>query len=1011
MAREVEQDITMPPLHSPRSMFSIAQCVLAISAFFLLTGAKGLDQGGTGATLAAPSFTGPPAAGRINRLLDPVSEFTLTLTEGTNMAAAPSPDATRIALALQGALYVVPFSGGEARRISTWSMEVTHPVWSPDGSRIAFQNYDTEGNYHIWTIAPDGSNATRVTSGPFDDREPSWSADGSRLVFSSDRGGDMQYKIWSIGVADGQYQQLTTGAGAESHPALSPDGTKLLLVENGGVILVDLVTGARTSRGAGSAPAWTPDGSDVISQGGGYWSVNGIPVNAASEDLFPFPARFLPDGRFLYTGDGKIRIRATTGESVSDVPFSAHVALRRPVFTPKAQHRLDDLDWRTVKGISAPILSPNGEKVAFVALNDIWVLSINGDGQPVRLTDTRDYKASPGWSPDGSFVYFSTDRESGGVLAVDKVELSSRKRSRLALLTGISMAYPSLSPSGRQLAYWTGGGRVEIHDLTARTSTVLVNPSLGTGVSRPSWSPDERLLAVCDAERVNNRFREGYNKLRIIDINNKTAVFHAVGPTPASISERNEAGPVWSPDGRKMAFIMDSLLYVMPVNPDGSPNGPAAQLTTYAADMPSWGPDSNTLLFMASGHLRTINLSSRATHDVALDMRYRQATPDGITIIHAGSLWDGLTATLQYNKDIIIDKNRIVAIEPHGTRAPDTANRYIDASGLTVMPGLWDSHVHPLDVFNNQAYGLAWAEMLAWGVTSTLSMGGDLYQSVEVREALDAGVLVGPRAFIAPPLYDGSRVFYPSARAVRNEQVAELEMSRMKPFDVDLLKAYVRAPIPVMEIVARTAHELGLPSFSHFLSPGIQTGLLGTSHLSATERLGYSWSVSTRYQDVRELRTRGLFNMVATTGSSQNDPVVRGGGLVTMGTDFPLAPAGSGLHTILREEATTLGAFEVLKTVTINGALNARVGNELGSIEPGKLADLIAIRGNPLENVANVGNIVYVVKNGLATTPEEIRARFTTTRALTQRAKALDAFAKACRKDPEWCHPSGMAGH
>ncbi|MFY0576564.1 TolB family protein [Cystobacter fuscus] len=236
------------------------------------------------------------------------------------MAAAPSPDATRIALALQGALYVVPFSGGEARRISTWSMEVTHPVWSPDGSRIAFQNYDTEGNYHIWTIAPDGSNATRVTSGPFDDREPSWSADGSRLVFSSDRGGDMQYKIWSIGIADGQYQQLTTGAGAESHPALSPDGTKLLLVENGGVVLVDLVTGARTSRGAGSAPAWTPDGSDVISQGGGYWSVNGIPVNAASEDLFPFPARFLPDGRFLYTGDGKIRIRATTGESVSEVP-------------------------------------------------------------------------------------------------------------------------------------------------------------------------------------------------------------------------------------------------------------------------------------------------------------------------------------------------------------------------------------------------------------------------------------------------------------------------------------------------------------------------------------------------------------------------------------------------------------------------------------------------------------------------------------------------------------------
>jgi Tol biopolymer transport system component len=49
-----------------------------------------------------------------------------------------------------------PVRGGNATRITDWHLEPTAPVWSPDGKRIAFQNYAPEGNYHIWTIEPDG---------------------------------------------------------------------------------------------------------------------------------------------------------------------------------------------------------------------------------------------------------------------------------------------------------------------------------------------------------------------------------------------------------------------------------------------------------------------------------------------------------------------------------------------------------------------------------------------------------------------------------------------------------------------------------------------------------------------------------------------------------------------------------------------------------------------------------------------------------------------------------------
>ncbi|WP_373896744.1 TolB family protein, partial [uncultured Massilia sp.] len=145
-----------------------------------------------------------PRGGPVDQLNDlhgPVRDFAVELREGTNMAAAPSPDGRRIVFSAQGALWVMPAGGGRALRITDYRLEPTAPVWSPDGKRIAFQNYAPEGNFHIWTIAPDGRDPVEITTGPFDDREPAWLPDGSGLVFSSDRSGDGQYKIWRAPLA------------------------------------------------------------------------------------------------------------------------------------------------------------------------------------------------------------------------------------------------------------------------------------------------------------------------------------------------------------------------------------------------------------------------------------------------------------------------------------------------------------------------------------------------------------------------------------------------------------------------------------------------------------------------------------------------------------------------------------------------------------------------------------------------------------------------------------------
>ncbi len=120
---------------------------------------------------------------------------------------------------------------------------------------------------------------------------------------------------------------------------------------------------------------------------------------------------------------------------------------------------------------------------------------------------------------------------------------------------------------------------------------------------------------------------------------------------------------------------------------------------------------------------------------------------------HAGSLWDGRSSTfLQSNVDIVIVKNRITAIRPHQADASQTATHFVDASTLTVIPGLWDPHIHPLTLYQGGQFGQIAALMLSYEITSTQSVAGPLHQSIDLREALEAGNLIGPRLFASPPL-------------------------------------------------------------------------------------------------------------------------------------------------------------------------------------------------------------------------------------------------------------------
>jgi Tol biopolymer transport system component len=950
----------------------------------------------------------------------------LAMTEVTNVAASVSPDGGSLALDVYGLLWMLPVDSGRATRITEPTLEATRPVWSPEGDLIAFQSY-RGGNYHIWVIRPDGTGLRQVTTGPFDDREPAWSPDGSEIAFSSDRAGDGSLDIWSVEIESGGLTRRTADVAEEYEPAWAPDGKRIAFVEGRGQSIIAVsVDGVRETLAGGggrlAAPSWTPDGSTIVysrvSRTASDLVMDGRAVTQG-EDVFTFAPSWLPDGRMVYTADGGVRVRDLDTGDKQEVPFEAVVPLQRPSWEPAAR------DWsssatKPVRGLVNPRLSPDGRSVAFAALNDLYVMT---EGTPRQLTDDGYWEYDVEWTADGSSITYTSDRAGSPDVYLRELVSGSERR----LTSGPGAEYgASLSPQMDRLAFLDENNGLSV--LTIESGEV---ESLGSSPGRElwegtSWSPDGKYIALGDgAFGPNTRFREDFNSIWVVDAQTGEQRPHRVAQH-GSTADLGDSGPVWSPDGAWMAFVMESVLWVIPVGPDGAPTGEASKVTEETADSPSWSGNSERLLYLHHGELRSVGIDGSDVQDHPVRLRWQNHVARGRTVVHAGRLWDGTGEQVVEDVDIVLDGDRIVAVQPHRPGGHRGA-RFIDASDKTVVPGMFEMHSHPQDM---RYYATKWWSFyLSMGFTSNVSMGGFLPESVANRESTASGRLVGPRAFVAGELFDGSRVSHPETRAIVSDAQLELELDRQRALEPDLYKSYVRLPPEQMARVAEVAHEEGVPAFTHILATGALVGQDGTSHLGATQRAGYNNVTSATgrsYQDVLDIYTTGRVDLVATPFQASRmlgldpalaqDPrvqrllpagdververgaaerpssqqvaeiatsmkiytdILRAGGDVATGTDAPLAVPGVQNHMILRAYVEAgMTEVEALRTVTSIPAKLLGVSQDLGTITTGKLADLVFIDGDPLSDIGRLADVTAVMKAGTYVSREELLAAF-----------------------------------
>ena len=943
----------------------------------------------------------------------PSTTATVTVTEGTSMSVAASRDGRQLAIDLQGSIWLLPATGGEAKRLTDEYNDARQPTWSPDGGAIAFQGF-RDGGYDIWAINADGTTQRQLTWGPYDDREPAWSPDGRYVAFSSDRSGS--YDIWTLDLETQALRQVTKDAGDDYMPTWSPDGRELAFVGTrggrGSVMAVALATGAEraitTAAGRYDAPSWGRNGRIVYhatAQGASRLEVDGQALTGA-ENAFAFRAGWITDGEIVYVSDGKIRRRGMSGEART-IPFTASLTVTKARYTRRVRD-VSSRAPRPARGIVAPSLSPDAKQVTFTALGDLWVMPVGG--APRNITNDHFLDTEASWSPNGRYIVWSSDRAGGSLLDLWIHDTQTGENRRLTTEPTSAMG-AAWSRDGQRIAFLDVDGiwrAASVHVVEVATGKVTKIHDQMFGPGAPAWSLDGSRVMIAALERYSARFREGTNQLLSIAATGGDDQWY----TPAkhlSIDSRVGAGPAWSPDGTKLALVYEGQLNVVPVAHDGVPIGPPRRLTTEIAHHPTWSGDGRHVLYQSNDKLRLLDTETGSVRDVPVRLTYTPSIPTGRVVVHAGRLIDGVAKTPRTNVDIIISGNRIERVVPHAA-ANLRGARVVDASQLTVMPGLIEFHTHlqkDLGEASMRAY-------LGFGVTTVRSPGGTPYEAVEDREAVESGVRPGPRLFVTGYLMEWQRVYYKMAVAVSSDAHLGLELDRAKALGFDMVKSYVRMPDLKQKRIIDFAHAAGIPAASHEIYPSALSGIDGTEHTTGTSRRGYSPKAATlqrSYEDVAKLFAAsgmpitptlalgggGMRRLMEEDTTLVGDPrfrlypgwlrptrgggggggappgaidvnaggqmvmgLMRAGTRVVAGTDTPNAATLHGeLYTYVLAGMTP---WEAIRTATVNSA--EMLGLDAGVVAAGKLADLAIVDGNPLEDIRTTARVRYTIANG-----------------------------------------------
>lgn len=395
----------------------------------------------------------------------------------------------------------------------------------------------------------------------------------------------------------------------------------------------------------------------------------------------------------------------------------------------------------------------------------------------------------------------------------------------------------------------------------------------------------------------------------------------------------------------------------------------------------------------------------------AAEIRAQAITIDNVTIV------DVTRGRLQPRMAVVIEGKRIARIETASaaTRAAAT----LDGTGMFVIPGLWDMHIHA-QFTNDTARFHGTSEVMlplfiVNGVTGVRDLGSNLEATLSVRDSIAAHQLIGPRMLVSGPMIDGPTTRYAAAVKVATPDEARAAVRMLKERGVDMIKTQTLIPRDAYFAMADEANRLSIPFEGHVPREITAMEAVNARQRSFEHMIGVSDTATALIAALAKNRVwqcPTVVNSVGTAADFMNDPglpfwlrasvgswrrtavtrleapdsaqrafeerAARRLGLIRKlhdakvpllaGTDAPegydLVP-GSSLHRELQLFVRAgLTPLEALQTATLNPAVFFGKTTDWGTVAAGKVADLVILSRNPLVDIANTRSIVAVVADG-----------------------------------------------